>query len=170
MSRAAGVVLAVLTLVPMPAASATKPTVTQQRVSAQGLVRSYVDAMNKADVATMMGMFSKRPGVTSIGDGEISRGWDSIRTDAQQIVGKEGTFKFTIGSIDVTPLGSSYSLVVAPFTFAILGQPDSVELPAAMTLVLERSGTTWKVLHEHWSSKMTDEANEEDNGDDGNAD
>ena len=170
MSRAAGVILVALTLVPMPAASATKPAVTQKRVSAQGFVLSYVGAMNKADVATMMGMFSKKPGVTSIGDGEISRGWDSIRTDAQQIVGKEGTFKFTIGSIDVTPLGASYALVVAPFTFAILGQPDSVELPAAMTLVLERSGTTWKVLHEHWSSKTTDEANEEDNGDEGDVD
>ena len=170
MSRAAGVVLAALTLVPMSAVSATKPTATRQRVSAQGFVRSYVDAMNRAEVATMMGMFSKRPGVTSIGDGEISRGWGSIRTDAQQILGKEGTFKFTIGSIDVTPLGASYALVVAPFTFTIFSQPDTVELPAAMTLVLERSGMSWKVIHEHWSSRMTDDANEEDDGDDGNAD
>jgi len=170
MSRAAGVLLAALTLVPISAVSATRPAIATRRVSVQSFVRSYVGAMNRAEVATMMQMFSKRPGVTSIGDGEISRGWDSIRTDAQQIVGKEGTFKFTIGSIDVTPLGDSYALVVAPFTFAIIGHPDTLELPAAMTLVLERSRTSWKVLHEHWSSKTTDEASEEDNGDEGNED
>jgi ketosteroid isomerase-like protein len=114
----------------------------------------------------MMKMFSKASGVTSIGDGTISHGWRSIQTDAQQFIGRQGTFKFTVGSVEVTPLGTEYVLAVAPLTVETLGQDDDVEVPAAMTLVLQREGSSWKVIHEHWSSKDADNVDGDDQGDD----
>jgi len=106
----------------------------------------------------MMKMFSKSEAVTSIGDGTISHGWRSIKTDAQQFVGREGTFKFTTGVVEVTPLGSEYVLAVVPLTVQTVGQEEDIELPAAMTFVLAREGHTWKVIHEHWSSKSEDDS------------
>jgi ketosteroid isomerase-like protein len=125
--------------------------------------------MNRADVASMMKMFSKRSGVTAIGDGAISHGWKSIQTDAQQFVGREGTFKFTVGLVEVTPLGSGYVLAVAPLTVQTVGQEEDVEVPAAMTLVLERADKSWKVLHEHWSSRDAEDIDgiEMEDGEDG---
>lgn len=50
-------------------------------------------------------MYSRQPGVTSVGDGQIMRGWDRIREAFDQLVGTQGKFKIDIGSIDVVPLG-----------------------------------------------------------------
>jgi len=115
----------------------------------------------------MMKMFSKSSGVTSVGDGTISHGWHSIQTDAQQFIGREGTFRFTVGSVDVTPLGEAYVLAVAPLTVQTIGQDDNVEVPAAMTFVLQRDGGSWKVIHEHWSSKESDDVEGDDQDDEG---
>ncbi|HEY2924071.1 MAG TPA: nuclear transport factor 2 family protein [Candidatus Eisenbacteria bacterium] len=152
MSRAS-LVFAALLLVPTLGTSSTEQAPANPAVTAQQFVKSYVKAMNRADVASMMKMFSKRSGVTAIGDGSISHGWKSIQMDAQQFVGREGTFKFTVGLVDVTPLGSGYVLAVAPLTVQTVGQEEDVEVPAAMTLVLEQADKSWKVLHEHWSSR-----------------
>jgi ketosteroid isomerase-like protein len=149
-------VFAALLLVPTLGTSSTEQAPAKPAVTAQQFVKSYVRAMNRADVAGMMKMFSRGTGVTSIGDGSISHGWRSIQTDAQQFVGREGTFKFTVGMVEVTPLGHNYVLAVAPLTVETVGQEDDVQLPAAMTLVLEKADNTWKVLHEHWSCKDAD--------------
>jgi ketosteroid isomerase-like protein len=162
----APLVFAALLLIPTLGISSTEQAPTKPGVTAPQFVKSYVKAMNRADVGSMMKMFSKASGVTSIGDGTISHGWHSIQTDAQQFVGRQGTFKFTVGSVEVTPLGTGYVLAVAPLTVETLGQDDDVEVPAAMTFVLQREGSSWKVIHEHWSSKDTDNVDGDDPGDD----
>lgn len=161
-------VLAALLLIPTLGISSTEQAPAKPSITAQQFVKSYVKAMNRADVASMMKMFSKSEAVTSIGDGTISHGWRSIKTDAQQFVGREGTFKFTTGVVEVTPLGNAHVLAVVPLTVQTLGQEEDIELPAAMTFVLAREGRSWKVIHEHWSSKGEDDtAIEGDPGDDG---
>jgi len=172
MSRAT-VVFAALLLVPTLGISSTEQAPTKPGVTAEQFVRSYIKVMNRGDVGSMMKMFSKAPGVTSIGDGAISHGWRSIQTDARQFVGRQGTFKFTVGRVEITPLGSNFVLAVAPFTVQTFGQEEDVEVPAAMTFVLQREGQSWKVVHEHWSSKDADDVEGDDPGDgdgDGGAD
>jgi len=172
MSRASLVVSALL-LVPTLGISSTEQAPTKPGVTAEQFVKSYVKAMNRGDVGSMMKMFSKSSGVTSIGDGAISHGWRSIQTDARQFVGRQGTFKFTVGLVEITPLGSNFVLAVAPFTVQTFGQEEDVEVPAAMTFVLQREGQSWKVVHEHWSSKDADDVDgddPEDGGDGGGAD
>lgn len=166
MSRASTVIAALL-LVPTLGVSSTAQVPVRPQVTAQQFVKSYVRALNRADVGSMMKMFSKGTGVTSIGDGTITHGWHSIQTDAQQFVGRQGTYRFTVGNVEVTPLGNAYVLAVAPLTVQTMGQDDNVEIPAAMTFVLQREGTSWKVIHEHWSSKETDDAGTDDPGDEG---
>ena len=163
----ASIAFAVLLLVPTLGISSTEQAPTKPGVTAQQFVKSYVKAMNRADVGAMMKMFSKSSGVTSVGDGTISHGWSSIQTDAKQFVGREGTYRFTVGAVEVTPLGNAYVLAVAPLTVQTFGQDDNVEVPAAMTFVLQREGTSWKVIHEHWSSKESDDLEGDDQDDEG---
>jgi len=166
----APLVFAALLLIPTLGASSNEQAPSRPAITAQQFVKSYVKAMNRADVSSMMKMFSQGSGVTSIGDGVISHGWRSIQTDAQQFVGRQGTFKFTVGSVEVTPLGANYVIAVAPLTVETVGQEEDIEVPAAMTLVLERADKSWKVVHEHWSSKDADDSegiDPEDQGDGG---
>src|SRR5438105_918767 len=136
----ASITFAALLLIPTLGISSTEQVPSKAPITARQFVKSYVSAMNHADVGSMMKMFSKSSNVTSVGDGTISHGWHSIQSDAQQFVGREGTFRFTVGSEEVTPLGTSYVLAVATVAVQTVGQHDHDEVPAAMTFVLQREG------------------------------
>lgn len=114
-------------------------------------VRAYVTATNDADATAVMDMMSKKPGVSSVSLGEITRGWEAIRTETDEMAGSEGTFKISLGTVDVTPLAGAHALVVAPVTATVATNQGPVQLRGAMTLVLEKSTGAWKVLHEHFS-------------------
>ena len=146
-----------LLVVPSISESATAQTTEATRAAVQSFVKAFVDAANKADISTVMEMYSRKAEVTSVGDGEINRGWDAIRKDADEVVGKEGSYKISIGSIDVIPLGPSYVLAVAPLMVTVATGDTAVQLPAAMTLVLEKSGSKWTILHDHMSTKGADQ-------------
>ena len=95
MSRTVLAVLLTLALVPVvvSAAGPTTNATESTRTAVQAFVKSYVEAVNNGDVTAVMEMFSRKPGLTSIGDAEISRGWDAIRAENDKMVGKEGSYK-----------------------------------------------------------------------------
>ena len=123
------------------------------RSEVQTFVRNYIDAHNRADATALSDAVSHRADVTSVDDGTITRGWDAIRTETDQITGKEGSFRFDVGTMDVVPLGANYVLVVAPTTATVSTQRGVVQMPGAMTLVLEKGRDGWRILNEHYSSK-----------------
>jgi len=144
------VLIATLFLVVAAAPASKKPTV---REDVQAFVRGFVDATNRADVTAVMEMYSQKAGIASIGDGEITRGWDAIRTGSDEIVGKEGAYKVSLGSIDVMPIGTLNAIAFAPYAVTITSDQGPVQLSGAITLVLEKSGGAWKIVHEHTSFK-----------------
>jgi uncharacterized protein (TIGR02246 family) len=143
-----------LTLGLVGCASQPSPDVVRQEV--QDFVRKYADAANKGDVTALMEMVSREQGVTSTSDGVISRGWEAIRAGNDAMVGKDGSYKFSIGSVDVRPLGASNALAVATMTATVAAEGQTAQQEGAMTLVLEKSKDGWKILHEHFSTKASD--------------
>lgn len=127
------------------------------RADVQAFVKKYAEAANAGDVSALMEMVSRRAGVTSVNDGEITRGWEAIRTDNDEIVGREGTYRLSVGSIDVTALGATFAIAVAPFTLTIATQQGAVQAQGAMSFVLEKQAGQWKVLHEHYSTKAPEQ-------------
>lgn len=124
------------------------------RAEVQTFVKTYAEKANAGDVSALMEMVSRRQGVTSINDGEITRGWEAIRTDNDEIVGREGTYRLSVGSIDVLPLRETFAVAVAPFTITIATQQGPVQAQGAVSFVLEKQAGQWKVLHEHYSTKV----------------
>ncbi len=124
------------------------------RTQVQEFVKSYIDAQNKVDASVQMEMVSRKPGVSSISMGEIVRGWEAVRADVDKVVGSEGQFKISIGTIDVDLLGTSYALVVAPCTITLHAAGGDVQVRGAISMVLEKSVGKWKVLHEHSSAQL----------------
>ena len=124
------------------------------RAEAQAFVKQYVDAQNKVDASALMEMISKRAGVTSVSMGEITRGWEAIRAEVDEVVGSEGLFKIAVGSIDVEELGPGFALALAPCTITVTSAQESLQLRGAVSLVLERSGDKWVVFHEHTSVRL----------------
>ena len=139
-------VLAALLFIPGTAEPAATTAASAQ---VQAAVKTYIEAANRADVATMMRMVSRKDGVVSITDGAIERGWETIRTTNGQLIGKDGSSKITIGAIDVLMLSANVAVTVTPFTFHVASEQGSLEVPGAISIVFERSGNRWMVVHEH---------------------
>jgi uncharacterized protein (TIGR02246 family) len=147
-------VLIALTSVALFATSAIgAQTPTSKRAEIQRFVRAYIDAHNKADATALMEALKRSADVTSVNDGQITRGWEGIRTQTDELTGREGSFKLAIGTMDVTALGASYALVVAPTTITVATPQGPVEARGAMTLLLERVPGSWKIINEHYSTK-----------------
>jgi uncharacterized protein (TIGR02246 family) len=133
------------------AAIAATPPGVNPRAEVEATVKAYVEAQNRGDVYDMMAMVSRRDDVVSISDGEIQRGWQTIRNTNDQIMGKEGTHAMAVGSIDVLVLGPRAAVAVAPFTFTVASTQGSVRVPGATSFVFEKLGDRWYVVHEHTS-------------------
>ena len=122
MSRTIALVSVAMLVVGRPLClTAQQPTAATVLKEVQQAVRAYVDAINKADAATLVEMYSREAGVTSVGDGQITRGWDAIRSTADSIAGAEGKYKVATGSIDVIPLGSGYALALTSTILTVNG-------------------------------------------------
>jgi uncharacterized protein (TIGR02246 family) len=124
------------------------------RAEVQKFVRDYIEAHNRADATSLSDAMSHRNDVTSVNDGNIARGWEAIRAANDEIAGQQGNFNVAIGTMDVTLLGSSYALVLAPTAInARNPQGQVVQVKGAVTLVLQKTEDGWKILNEHYSSR-----------------
>jgi uncharacterized protein (TIGR02246 family) len=138
-------------LVVMNAVGETADTVTTE---VQNFVRTFVEASNKADAKAVMEMYSKKPSIISIDDGKITRGWEAIRSETNEIVGHAGRYKISLGGIEATSLGPAYALAVAPYTMALVTEDGATfQVRGAITLVLEKAAGKWQIIHDHTSSQ-----------------
>ena len=112
-------------------------------------VRAYVDANNGADPISIMDMVSRKPETSMAEMGAINRGWEAIRAELEKLASTQGTHTVSLGTMDITPLGPGYVLVVASIDVDLGSGDGEARLQGAMTLVLEKSSGKWKVLHEH---------------------
>ena len=136
--------------------SSQQPSDTAIESDIRQAVRNYMDATNKADATAMMDLFSQNPKTSTVSDGDITRGWEAIRTANDAMAGTAGATKMEVGSIDVMALGNAHAVAVAAVTFTTTTERGSEQEQGAMTLVLEKSPKGWKILHEHYSSKEPD--------------
>jgi ketosteroid isomerase-like protein len=117
-----------------------------------GLVKQFAEATQK-DVNAMLAMYEQGPATVSIANGQIERGIEAIRKNADaNLVGTLGKFKLDLGSIEVTPMGSGYALAVTPF---VMTENSSAvfarQVKGVSTLVWKKTPEGWKVIHEHES-------------------
>lgn len=116
----------------------------------QALVKQFAEAA-QTDINGMLSMYEASPGTVSIGNGEIQRGIEDIRKSADtNLVSTVGKFKYDLGSIEVTPLGSGYALAVTPFVISEnTASPFARQVKGVSTLVWKKTTDGWKVVHEH---------------------
>jgi uncharacterized protein (TIGR02246 family) len=138
---------------PKPPTKSAKSAATLVK-EVQRHVREYISAYNRADATGLSYAFSRRADVTSVIDGEITRGYDAIRALNDEMAGEEvGSFKFAVGTLEVSLLGTNYAFVVAPTTVTVKEPDGLVQLKGAMSMVLQRTPDGWRLINEHFSTK-----------------
>jgi ketosteroid isomerase-like protein len=115
----------------------------------QKFVRSY---LTTTDITASLGMLDEVGRVTSInGEGRIMRGRDAIRDEANKHIALLRDLRTTVGSIEVTRMGRTHALAIAPFTSTISSLPQETLAQGAVTLILAKRDSGWKVVHEQYS-------------------
>jgi uncharacterized protein (TIGR02246 family) len=143
----------IIAFVSVLSAVAVASGVAQQADTAdvQTFVRQYAAAINRADAPGIMEMYARVPEVTSTDNVDITRGWDAIRKDAASL--SENRYRMELGKVDVVPLGPGYALVVAEASYTFGTPQGALRVRGVLTLVLQKIGGAWKVIHDHSSSQ-----------------
>jgi ketosteroid isomerase-like protein len=143
----------------LPASVSAQSPASQQRLhdEVRAQVRSLITATNY-DVMATMDMYVRSPRISSINDERIVHGWNDLDRQTREAVATQGSFFVRLGEIDVTPMGTDHALAVAPMTMEYNTACGRVQLPGSMTLALERTPGGWKILHEHYSTGVDQEA------------
>jgi ketosteroid isomerase-like protein len=143
----------ILALVSALSSVAVASALAQQADTAevQAFVRQYTAAINRADAPAIMEMYAHVPEVTSADNLDITRGWDAIKRDAASL--SENRYRMELGKVDVVPLGAGYALVVADASYTFGTPQGALRVRGVLTLVLQKIGGSWKVIHDHSSSQ-----------------
>jgi uncharacterized protein (TIGR02246 family) len=123
-----------------------------QRQEVLAFVRAYVDATNRADMTAYVDMYAQRPDLITVNDGEFTRGWDAVRNGANEMMGTEGSFRMSVGVVEVMTLSPTMAIAVFPFSATVNTQQGPRQVRGAMTLVLQKMPAGWRIIHDHTSS------------------
>jgi ketosteroid isomerase-like protein len=134
-------------------------TAAQQRTSEEirAQVRTLMTATNY-DVMGTLDLYVRSPRVSSINDETIVQGWRGLVQATEAAAPNQGNFFVRVGEVDVTLMGTDHALAVAPMTMEYQTDNGRVRLPGSMTLAFERTEGGWKILHEHYSTGLDQEA------------
>jgi ketosteroid isomerase-like protein len=146
-----------LLFVPVAAASQSASEQQQIREEIRAAVGRLITATNY-DVMATLPMYESTSRVTSINDAQIIKGWSGLRRQTEAAVPSQGSFFIRVGDVDVTLMGPDHALAFASTSMEYPSPSGRVTMPGSMTLAYERTPMGWKVVHEHYSTGLTQEA------------
>jgi ketosteroid isomerase-like protein len=114
------------------------------------LERSAQD-WNRGDLAAFMGDYVQDSTLTYVSKGHFKHGWQALYDHYQQDYFAPGQHRdsLTFEEIHVQPLTLDLALATARFA---LHRGDSVVSSGPFTLVLQRRGQRWLIIHDHTSA------------------
>jgi len=119
----------------------------------------YIKTVDDGGVSAQLELVSRDPAVHSIIDGEIWRGWGAIKSQAEAYVPISRVVRNVVDKLEVVPLGPDAALVVME-VHSERRDPANTALPnmvGILTHVLQRGPDGWRMLEEHFSTKLTPE-------------
>lgn len=146
-------VLCLLPLLLFGCAPPSPPPLTVAEV--QDFVRQYVAAANAGDASKLMELISREPSVSSVGYGKIERGWDAIRASTDANVAEATRVRITLGTVEVTGLGTDFALAVAPMYITPLQSRRAVDVPGGLTILVKRTPEGLRLIHQHYSVRAS---------------
>ena len=114
------------------------------------LQRSAAD-WNRGDLAGFMGDYAKDSLTSYVSGGHVQYGWQKLYDRYQTTYFAPGKLRdsLTFDEVRVRPLTLDLALCTARFA---LRRGDSVTASGPFTLLLQKRGNRWQILHDHTSS------------------
>lgn len=114
------------------------------------LARSAAD-WNRGDLAGFMSDYARDSLTSYVSGGHVQYGWQALydRYQANYFAPGKSRDSLSFGEVRVRVLTPDFAYVTARFTLA---RADSVVASGPFTLVLQRQGDRWRILHDHTSA------------------
>ena len=132
------------------AVSAQSPLASEIKVE----VARYVAAVNEGGAAAVAELYLRGPGASTLGDGHITLGWDSVAASYREAYRALRSIRMEIpgDSVTVVALGGDAALAVFPYRWTLGPAGQGTVLRGAMTLVYRRTPAGWRIVHDHTST------------------
>ena len=117
-------------------------------------VRRYVEAINRSDPQAVAALHLHDTKTSSVGDGHVYRGWQTIAEHLRAVYSQAGTIEMTVDSVSIAPLGTDVAVAVMRYRW-VSGRVSSQSVTGAMTLLYRRTPQGWRVAHDHTSTLAT---------------
>jgi uncharacterized protein (TIGR02246 family) len=113
---------------------------------------SLVDGIRRADADAVMKLFWSSPQLVLFNNnGSVTKTWEQARSNRQSLYAKVKDVKLDVRDVRVRLLGPAAALVTCLWdqTQTADGQPEHAT--GRLTLVYQRIGADWKIVHTHTS-------------------
>lgn len=110
----------------------------------------FIDLVNRGDSAAVVRMYVNRPGVATLGDGDVTTGWSGVAEAFGQLLRLPGLQIEVRQPMHVTMLGNDAGLVFFQY---LLTAPQNQNVEGAITLAFVRTPQGWGIIHDHTSSR-----------------
>jgi uncharacterized protein (TIGR02246 family) len=114
-------------------------------------VARYATAVNSGDPQRVAALYLNDPRASTVGDGQIYRGWERIGELLREVYAQAGTIRMTTDSVEVMRLSNDAAVAVVRYQW-VFGRSNGQPLNGAMTLVYTRTRRGWRVAHDHTSA------------------
>jgi ketosteroid isomerase-like protein len=130
----------------------------------QAMLMASAVSWNEGDLDGFLDDYWRSDSLTFSGPSGVTRGWDDLRTRYQESYWAPGTVQDSLSfhDIEVIPLGDEEALALG--RYLLFPREGGVGEPASgfFSLVLNRMGDEWRIVHDHTSSTPPEEAQEEE--------
>lgn len=121
------------------------------RAEIGALLTASAAAWNEGDLAAFMRDYADDSTLTYVSGGHVRSGWQALsdRYTANYFAPGKSRDSLTYDDLQVHPLTPDFAYATARFR---LMRADSVTSSGPFTLILQRRGDRWVILHDHTSS------------------
>lgn len=142
------------------AQASTTQTGTPQAHAVREAFDTLVDGIRRSDAETVMKLYWNSSQLALFNNnGTVTRGWQQAHSNRVSLYEKTKDVKLDVRDVRVKALGPSGALVTCLWdqTQTADGQPEHAT--GRLTLVYQKIGTEWKIVHAHTSSDKPNSSN-----------
>ena len=145
-----------------PARTTAKRTTpaTTESAAVREAFDSLVDGIRRADAHAVMALYWNSPQLSVFNNnGTVTRSWEQARSNRESLYAKMSDVKLDVRDVRVKTLGPTAALVTCLWeqTQTADGQPEHAT--GRLTIVYQKIGTAWKIVHTHTSPDKPNPAN-----------
>lgn len=142
------------------AQSGTAQTGTAQARAVREAFNSLVDGIRRSDAEDVMKLYWNSPQLALFNNnGSLTRGWEQSHKNRVSLYEKMKDVKLDVRDVRVKTLGPSAALITCLWDQAQTADGQPEHATGRLTLVYQKIGTDWKIVHAHTSPDKPNPAN-----------